>query len=544
MGLRINTNISSIRALRTLRVNDRNQARSLERLSTGLRINRGSDDPSGLVISEQLRSQIHALEQSVSNSQNASNLISVADAALGEVSSLLVQIQDSIVFAQNTGGSTPDQIAAEQDAVDQAVAAIDRIASTTRFADRPLLNGNSEFQIASSLDDFFDDVEIQSANFSGSVTEQGLEITEVVNAQRAEILFQGVSGATGSSTTLRITGSRGTEDVVLSPGGDAAAIQEAINGVAGFTGVYASGATAVADGSVLLRSEGFGSDEFIKVEVVSGSLVSSGGATTFTASALESSADGLGTYTADTNAVTGGVMAVGNSLSDVGGDGEVSHEGQIFVGRGNHFEITTRKAQFSFNVDPDLITSEGTIGTPSTFATGTATAGTFTITVGNTGLNFQLNEQPLPTDKFSIGIRGVTTATLGFDPVTDRIEEAVGGFASSIDKGGFLSTLRTGGGNDLTQDPENGLQIVKAAITDVASLRGFLGAVQGDTIDPNITSLGVAIENLSASLSDLRDLDFASETSAFTRSQILFQSNIAVLASANLIPQSILTLLS
>ena len=65
MGLRINTNISSIRALRTLRSNDRSQARSLERLSTGLRINRGSDDPSGLVISEQLRSQVHALEQLV-----------------------------------------------------------------------------------------------------------------------------------------------------------------------------------------------------------------------------------------------------------------------------------------------------------------------------------------------------------------------------------------------------------------------------------------------------------------------------------------------
>ncbi len=543
MGLRINTNISSIRALRTLRVNDRNQARSLERLSTGLRINRGADDPSGLVISEQLRSQIHSLEQSVSNSQNASNLISVADAALGEVSTLLVQIQDSIVFAQNTGGSTPDQIAAEQDAVDQAVAAIDRIASTTRFADRPLLNGSAEYQVASSLANFFDDVEIQSANFSGAETEQGLAITEVVNAQRAEILFQGVSGAAGASTTLRITGARGTEDVVLSGGADATAMQAAINGVAGFTGVYASGAAGVGNGSVVLRSEGFGSDEFVKVEVVSGSLVSSGGATTFAASALEASG-GLGAYTPDPNAVTGGVMTVGNSLSDVGLDGQVSHEGQVFVGRGNHFEITTRKAQFSFNIDPDLITSEGTIGTPATFANGTTTGGTFTITVGNTGLNFQLNEQPLPTDKFAIGIRGVTTATLGFDPVTDRIEEAVGGFTSSIDKGGFLSTLRTGAGNDLTQDPENGLQIVKAAITDVASLRGFLGAVQGDTIEPNITSLGVAIENLSASLSDLRDLDFASETSAFTRSQILFQSNIAVLASANLIPQSILTLLS
>ena len=89
MGLRINTNVSSIRALRNLRANDRNQARSLERLSTGLRINRGSDDPSGLVISEQLRSQVAALQQATTNSQNAMNLISVADAALGEVSNLL-----------------------------------------------------------------------------------------------------------------------------------------------------------------------------------------------------------------------------------------------------------------------------------------------------------------------------------------------------------------------------------------------------------------------------------------------------------------------
>ena len=137
MGLRINTNISAITALRILKTNQRSQATSLERLSTGLRINRGADDPSGLVISEQLRTQLKALDQSVSNSQNANNLLNVADAALAEVSNLLVDIQTSITFAQNTGGSTPEQIAAEQDAVDQAVAAIDRIATTTRFADKP-----------------------------------------------------------------------------------------------------------------------------------------------------------------------------------------------------------------------------------------------------------------------------------------------------------------------------------------------------------------------------------------------------------------------
>ena len=81
-------------------------------------------------------------------------------------------------------------------------------------------------------------------------------------------------------------------------------------------------------------------------------------------------------------------------------------------------------------------------------------------------------------------------------------------------------------------------------MTDIASLRGYLGAVQTNTIEPNVNTWRVAIDNLSASLSNLRDLDFAAETSEFIRSQSLFQSNIAVLASANLIPQSILKMLS
>ncbi|MDP6957558.1 MAG: flagellin, partial [Planctomycetota bacterium] len=515
MGLRINTNISSIRALRTLRSNDRSQARSLERLSTGLRINRGSDDPSGLVISEQLRSQVHALEQAVTNSQNAGNLISIADAALGEVSTLLVQIQDSIVFAQSTGGATPAQIAAEQDAVDQAVSAIDRIAATTRFADRPLLNGNAEFQVADSLDDFFDDVEIRSANFAGTDFEQDLEITEVTNAQRAELRFQSVSATGAGGTTLRITGSRGTSDVVLAAGANANDMEEAINGVAGFTGVYASGTTDNTGGAgspqsqLLLRSEGFGSAEFIKMEVVSGSLVASGGAASMTAETLSASSPGVGAYAADTNALSGGAMGVGQSISDAGLDGQVSHQGQIFTGIGNHFEIVTNRAQFSFNIDPDLITAtNGASGAgPAGFASSPndgsdTTANTFTITIANTGLNFQLNEQPLPTDKFAVGIRGISASTLGYDAVTDRIEHAVSDFATAgngPERGGYLSTLKTGAGNDLTQNPENALGIVQAAVTDVASLRGYLGAVQADTIDPNITSLGVAIENLSAS---------------------------------------------
>src|SRR3989338_5868303 len=127
MGLRINSNLNVLTALRTLKVSDRNLGKSIERLSTGTKINRGSDNQSGLIISERLRSQLGALSKAVENSQGASNMISVADASLQGISDLLLTLQGSIEFALNSGGASPNQIAAEQNLVDQAVEAIDRI---------------------------------------------------------------------------------------------------------------------------------------------------------------------------------------------------------------------------------------------------------------------------------------------------------------------------------------------------------------------------------------------------------------------------------
>ena len=109
--------------------------------------------------------------------------------------------------------------------------------------------------------------------------------------------------------------------------------------------------------------------------------------------------------------------------------------------------------------------------------------------------------------------------------------------------GGTLNSIITGNGNDLFEDPTNAARIVSSSVLQVAKVRGYLGAVTADALTPNINALSVAVESLSASLSDLRDVDFAEETSSFTRSQILFQSGIGVLASANTLPQSVLQLL-
>jgi flagellin len=109
--------------------------------------------------------------------------------------------------------------------------------------------------------------------------------------------------------------------------------------------------------------------------------------------------------------------------------------------------------------------------------------------------------------------------------------------------GGYLNSLVSGGANDLTKNPGNATAILDAALDNINSLRGFLGAFASQTLDSNINSLGIAVENLTASESQIRDLDFASEVANFTRSQILFQAGTSVLASANQSPQQVLRLL-
>jgi flagellin len=523
MGLRINTNILSLRALRNLAVTDAKQALVLERLSTGLRINRGSDDPSGLVISEQLRGQVASLNQAIENSQNAANLISTADAALQQVSDLLTSIQNSVIFALNTGGSSPAQIAAEQDAVDGAIAAIDRIAATTRYSDRALLNGTIGFGLAANRPLELHDLRIRSVTFApGELTKQ-FRITIQRIPQRAEIVIQ--SAITVGSTILRISGPRGTEDITVASSTLSQGIATAINSIAGYTGVFASGTTG-AGHQISLFSEDYGLSELIKIEIISGKISGVSGNVQIRAD------DG----TLTTAGVTQKPLETGEIVSDRGLDAQVLFAGQLFTGVGRSFSILTRVANIKFDLDPDRIVNLS-VGQVISF------------TVTNTGLSFQLNEWPRPTDVLSIGIDSVTSALLGFEPYRDRIQESIKGvstYASEdrwVKVGGFLNSLKTGGENDLTLNPQNASEIVKYAINQVAVLRGFLGAIQADSIQPNINALGVAVENLSHSLSVIRDLDFAEATAKFTRNQILFQSGIAVLANANAIPQAALALL-
>jgi len=139
---RINTNTASILAARQLGRSNQGLQTSLERLSSGLRINRGADDPAGLIISQNLRSEIEGVRQAINNSQRASNVVATTEGALSEVASLLNDIQAKIVEAANVGAVSDDEIRANQLQIDSAIASITRIANTTTFGGRKLLNGS------------------------------------------------------------------------------------------------------------------------------------------------------------------------------------------------------------------------------------------------------------------------------------------------------------------------------------------------------------------------------------------------------------------
>ncbi len=179
---RINTNVSSLVAQNRLHASNTDLQTALTRLSTGLRINSGADDPAGLIASEALRSEITSLGKALSNTRRASQIISTADSALGQVSSLLNDIRGLVVEAANSGALSDEEIAANQLQIDSSLEAINRIAQTTTFQGRKLLDGSLDFVSTAGGVSSVRDANIDQANLGAS----GQIDVEVVISQAAE----------------------------------------------------------------------------------------------------------------------------------------------------------------------------------------------------------------------------------------------------------------------------------------------------------------------------------------------------------------------
>lgn len=142
MALRINTNIAALDAQRNLTNTVNAMAKSMEKLSSGFRINRAADDPAGLVISEQFRAQIAGLNRAIQNSEGSINMIQTAEGALTEINNLLISMRELAIHAANEGFNDANQLAADQAEINNAIKTIDRIAQNTQFGTKKLLDGS------------------------------------------------------------------------------------------------------------------------------------------------------------------------------------------------------------------------------------------------------------------------------------------------------------------------------------------------------------------------------------------------------------------
>lgn len=254
---RINTNVSSLNAQKTLQRSNNQLQLALTRLSTGLRINTGKDDPAGLIASESLRSDIVSVQRAITNSERANQLIATADSALGQVSSLLNDIRGLVSEAANTGALSQEQLDANQLQLDSSLEAIDRISQITSFQGRKLLDGSFDFLTSGVNNNQVQDLRIDQANF-GASTQIGISIDIVQQATRGQLSF--AFNAISSDVVLEVGGKSGTEVFNFASGSSVSDIASAINLVSDATGVQAKVADGATKGQVTVSSVGVDND--------------------------------------------------------------------------------------------------------------------------------------------------------------------------------------------------------------------------------------------------------------------------------------------
>jgi len=686
---RINTNVSSMNALKTLNRSNAALQQVLTRLSTGLRINTGKDDPAGLIASEVLRSDIVSTERAISNSIRANQVIATADSALGQVSNLLTDIRGLVTEAANEGAMSEDQIAANQLQIDSSLEALNRIAQTTSFQGRRLLDGSLDFVTTAGSISSIEDLQIDQAVF-GSSSSIDVSVTISQAATQASVSSSGFSAAADAHATITfaagaavsgfadnaefsVTGTSlssdlsGVEisfqktDLGGNPGNEKAVFNASAKTLV--ITIDNAGATTAANVVAAINNQ---TTEFHAVELVSGAIdpdnnndmavtaTTDHDTITVTAEnagpdyndvqikvvtesdlgaanpkpvwdstnntltliiddedvtsvsdltsaintkldgywdASSTAANGTGTLdptqadpdaTSNTGSTGGRALLADLVLELSGADGSevfsfdagasinqlvaafnlVSDSTGVTASRSGG-TLTLKSAAYGSDafVAADVI-SEGTGGTFQQKLSASRQAGSdivatingieasgkgntmsintsmldmsitvsdesttpFNFSINSGGALFQLGPDVVTNQRARLGIQSVNTARLR--GVTGRLFELASGESAALD----TNTTKAA-------------KIVDEVIDKVTSLRGRLGAFQKTTLDTNINTLNDTLETLTEAESTIRDADFAAESAALTRAQILVQSGVSVLAIANSNPQNVLALL-
>jgi flagellin len=481
MSMRINTNLSAMKALRNLNAVSEELQKPVNRLSTGLRINSAADDPAGLVISEGLRSQTLAIDQAMRNSQDAINMSKTAEGALQEVQNLLKGIRALAVHSANAGVVDSNVLNANQSQIRSTIASINRIASHTQFGNKRLLDGTAgvlasvtapQFVSGAYMGGTFNSHPIESGPITVQLTtqaERAAVSTLQSYASAASILPAG--SITVNGMTFITTGTDTLQDLV-----------GRINASSATSGVTAQ---IVGSGPVTvdLVQVNYGADFAVQ-------LFDNGNILHTSPMASDSGVDAVADVTVTT---AEGVETV-----------------QFLGGRGSRESGLRLTDTFGNAIN---LTENGNLNMAGATQIGVVTAGAVQIQFG-----------PNTNQATQLSIPAMFASSLGTSAVPGESVE-------SID----VTT---------TNGAQNAMKIIDDAITQLARARGEIGSFQKDFLESNVRSLGVARENLTATESQIRDADIAEEITQYTKLQILQQSGMAVLAQANQLPQSVLRLLN
>ena len=513
MGQVINTNLASMAAQRALNSTQGDVKTSLERLSSGLRINGARDDAAGLAISERFNAQIKGLNQAVRNASDAISLSQTAESALAGTTDLLQRARELAVQSANATNSSTDR-AALQAEVTQLVSEIDRIASTTSFNGQKLLDGNfsnKQFQVGAN------------ANQTVGVTIAGAKSTDLGSANT--VTFQdfmapmvgaaagtAASGRIAENLTFKVTPLGGTaveSTVNLSAGETASAIASRITAnVDNLTATAKTGARLA-----YVNTNGAADTIAITINGTSLGNIARGADQQAFANNVDSaikakaSLAGLTTTTS-----TDGIAIVDSTGADI----------KVEVG------AQTDSAGGDEGVVVTALQADGSVATGARDDT-TLVSNQGTLVSGD--ISFTTNE----TATTAFAVKSTSDAAGSVLDVATANGYEDGTVAASSDKVSTMTIATVAGAN-------TAIQVIDGALATISSTRADLGATQ-NRFDAIVSGLQVASDNQSAARSRIVDADFAKETATLTRGQILQQAGIAVLAQANAAPQNVLALL-
>jgi flagellin len=520
MPMTINTNVASLNAQRFLGQSQGMLGTSLSRLSSGLRINSAADDAAGLAISGRMSAQIRGLNQAVRNANDGISLSQTAEGALTETTAMLQRMRELAVQSMNDTNSSSDRANLQKE-VAQLRLEIDRIAKNTQFNGKNLLDGTfnrQRFQVGAN-DGQELSLNIASAKSrnlglsSGTFVSTGA-MTDATTAGSANSLQTMIGQGEDSFT---IAGALGTEAISLTDNWSAYQIADRVNSSATDTGVTATARTyAKLNGMTItnaltftLQGDGGTAD---------GKSVAGTDITSVIASINEHTSDtGIYAYIESTNSIilfSSEGHTIGIQDIDYGSQtsGQVTFTGLDYTGSAPTGSAITL-------YETDSATYTGTNSSDSSFVGGSVI---FETTLNNGYFTLSSGTGNTASSEFFF-----STSTA--DASTDLLSSATTNTVENLD----IST-RDGA--------RTAIQTVDGALDYIANIRADLGAVQ-NRFESTIANLQNVSENLSASRSRILDADFASETADMTKSQILIQSGVAMLAQANQLPQQVLSLL-